>query len=459
LAAYLPIAALAEIAKGQSKFLGSAINGTPASHFSTYWNQLTPENAGKWGSVEAVPDVMNWGPVDTQYNYAQTHGYKFKGHTLVWGSQYPTWLTSSGLSQAQQRAQIQSWIQQFAQRYPNTWAVDVVNEPIKTPLPFKAALGGDGATGYDWVITAFQMARAAFPASTKLFINEYGTENDAAARAQYLNIVNLLKARGLIDGVGVQAHYFNLDGMSASQMTTALNAYASTGVDVYVSELDLTGGGTDAGQLAKYQELFPVIWTHPAVKGVTLWGYVVGQTWRSGTGLLNSNGTERPALTWLKTYVPSTGGDTRVWLEAERGTVGSTWNDNIPDAAASAGQYVTVKPGNNSLTSAPATSAGWVSLPFRVSASGTYRVWIRKITPTANDDSFWVRMDNGSFVMWNSIPASPSWSWAQFPSTFNLGAGAHTLVLGYREDGARVDKIYITNGTDTPSGIGGTASN
>ena len=56
----------------------------------------------------------------------------------------------------------------------------------------------DGATGWDWVITSFQLARQAFP-NAKLLINEYGTENDANARNQYLNIINLLKARGLID--------------------------------------------------------------------------------------------------------------------------------------------------------------------------------------------------------------------------------------------------------------------
>jgi endo-1,4-beta-xylanase len=298
--ALLPIPSSAQIAVGKSKFVGNIINGSPPSNFSTYWNQVTPENAGKWGSVEPSRDVMNWSQLDTIYNYAQQRGYKFKMHTLVWGSQFPSWITS--LSQADQRAEIEEWFRLVAQRYPNIWAVDVVNEPVKTPLPFKAALGGDGATGYDWVVTSYRLARQYFP-NALLLINEYGTENDPNARNQYLNIVNILRNNGLIDGIGVQAHYFNLDFMSASQMTTALNAYAATGLPVYISELDITGGGSDSGQLQKYQELFPVIWNHPGVKGITLWGYIVGQTWRSGTGLVNSNGTERPAMTWLKNFV------------------------------------------------------------------------------------------------------------------------------------------------------------
>jgi hypothetical protein len=162
----------------------------------------------------------------------------------------------------------------------------------------------------------------------------------------------------------------------------------------------------------------------------------------------------------LKGFVAGTSsGGSGVWLEAERGTVGATWNDNIADAAASSGQYVTVKPGNNSTASAPTTAAGWVQLPFNVTQNGTYRVWIRRQTPTANDDSFWVRMDNGTFAMWNNIAVATSWQWVQYPTTFNLTAGSHTLTFGYREDGALLDKVYITSGTDTPSGTGGTPNN
>jgi endo-1,4-beta-xylanase len=292
----------AQIAAGKSKFLGSTINSSVPSTFTKYWNQVTPENAGKWGSVEGTRGVFNWAPLDTVYNFAQQHGYKFKAHNLIWGAQFPSWITS--LPQSQQLAEIQKWITMYGQRYPNTWAVDVVNEPINTPAPFRAALGGSGSTGWDWVITSFQLARKAFP-NAKLLLNEFGTENNASTRSTYLHIASLLQSRGLIDGIGVQAHFFNLDSMSASQMTTALNSYGTSGLPVYISELDITGGGTDAGQLAKYQALFPVIWNHSAVKGITTWGYIVGQTWHSGTGLVNSNGTERPAMTWLKGFVAS----------------------------------------------------------------------------------------------------------------------------------------------------------
>jgi endo-1,4-beta-xylanase len=321
--------AFAQIAAGKAKFVGNVTGNSVPSNFGTYWNQVTPENASKWGSVEGTRNVMSWAGVDAAYNWAQTNGYKFKFHNFVWGAQYPGWLTSSGLTNAQQRAEVEEWITAACARYPNTWAIDVVNEPIKTALPWKAALGGDGTTGWDWVITAFQMARTHCP-NAKLLINEYGTENDPPVRATYKTIINLLKTRGLIDGIGIQAHYFNIDNMNRAAVTTMLNDYATLGLDVFASELDIVGPGGDAGQLAKYQDVFPGFWEHSSVKGITLWGYIVGQTWRDGTGLVTTGGAERPAMTWLKGYVSgSTGGDTQAPSTPAGLTAPSTTSSSI----------------------------------------------------------------------------------------------------------------------------------
>lgn len=78
---------------------------------------------------------------------------------------------------------------------------------------------------------------------------------------------------------------------------------SATGLPIYVSELDISGA--DNRQLSLYKEKFPVLWENADVAGVTLWGYIEGQTWKPKTYLLNSDGTESPALTWLKQYVAS----------------------------------------------------------------------------------------------------------------------------------------------------------
>jgi len=147
-----------------------------------------------------------------------------------------------------------------------------------------------------------------------------------------------------------------------------------------------------------------------------------------------------------------------VWLEAERGVVGSNWNDNVPDSSASSGQYI-VSPSVQSLNSAPTSSTAWDQLTLNAPTTGTYNVWFRKKTPTADDDSFWLRMDNGSWTLWNNMGSTSSWDWVKAPVTYSLSAGSHTFFVGLRENGAQLDKVYLTTGADTPTGTGGTPAN
>ncbi|HTU64481.1 MAG TPA: endo-1,4-beta-xylanase [Steroidobacteraceae bacterium] len=296
------------IATGNAKYLGAAWSpGTASLNFANYWNQITPENGGKWGTVEATRDVMNWAQADESYALAKARGFKFKWHTMVWGSQQPAWLNA--LSPAEQLEEIQEWYAAVAARYPDIDQMDVVNEPLHAPPPYINALGGAGATGWDWIIKSFEMARQYFP-HTQLLINDYSITNDGNATTRYLQIVNLLKDRGLIDGIGDQVHAFSTTEAAPMPNHRAnLDRLAATGLPIYGSEFDLDGVAfgviNNEVQVANYQRVFPVFWEHPSVKGITIWGYVRGFHWRNSQGdwLLYPNGGERPALQWLIRYV------------------------------------------------------------------------------------------------------------------------------------------------------------
>jgi hypothetical protein len=54
-----------------------------------------------------------------------------------------------------------------------------------------------------------------------------------------------------------------------------------------------------------YKKVFPVLWKHPAIKGITFWGYIQNQMWQPTCYLVNSDGTSRTALTWLMSYIKS----------------------------------------------------------------------------------------------------------------------------------------------------------
>ncbi|HET6559098.1 MAG TPA: endo-1,4-beta-xylanase [Prolixibacteraceae bacterium] len=307
---------LGPIAGGNEKFLGCAYSSGQSANFHAYWNQITPENSSKWGSVEGTRNVMRWTEMDAAYNTAKKYGMLFKQHPLLWGAQQPAWMAT--LDTASQRMEIEQWFSLMAARYPDMEYIDVVNEPLHNApngmLPWGAttknidyakALGGAGATGWDWIITAFRMARKHFP-NSKLILNEYSVINSSTETQKYIKIIKLLQADSLIDGIGEQAHAFTTATTDAATLKANLDALGATGVPIYLTEMDVDGM-TDLAQLKEMQRIFPLFWNHPAVKGITFWGFRVG-LWRNDQKayLINQNGTERPAMRWLKAFVNDT---------------------------------------------------------------------------------------------------------------------------------------------------------
>ena len=155
-----------------------------------------------------------------------------------------------------------------------------------------------------------------------------------------------------------------------------------------------------------------------------------------------------------------------IWLEAECGTVGSLWN--IPGTASGSNNlYATIKPGNNSVDNAPTNTAGHIVYNFTLDNTAIYKFWGRTRAASANDDSFWFRIDGGAWYRWNNISLSTFWMWNQMhdsdygdqPVQRVLTAGNHTFTIAYREDGAQIDKILITSANTTPQNLGGDAYN
>jgi endo-1,4-beta-xylanase len=296
------------IAQGKCKFLGSVHSYTQKVNFRAYWNQVTPENSGKWGSVEGTRDVMGWADLDAAYALAKDNGYPFRMHVLIWGAQQPAWIET--LSPEEQLEEIKEWFSLVASRYNSIDLLEVVNEPLHDPPNqpgngggnYIAALGGNGTTGWDWVIESFRLARQYFP-NSQLMINDYNIVNSTTNTQNYIEIIELLQNEDLIDAIGVQGHAFSTYSTPAATITSNLNLLAATGLPIYVTELDIDGS-TDEAQLQEYQRIFPVFWEHPSVNGITLWGYRPG-LWRNSQKayIVNSDRTERPSMTWLKEYV------------------------------------------------------------------------------------------------------------------------------------------------------------
>jgi GH35 family endo-1,4-beta-xylanase/archaellum component FlaG (FlaF/FlaG flagellin family) len=323
----------AQLGKCKGKYLGNILQSGIGLNYNTYWNQATSENGSKWGSVEGTQGSYNWSNSDIAYNWAKNNNGLFKYHNFVWGSQTPGWVGSASV--ATLTNSVKNYIAACSSHYTPMGGlkiIDVVNEPVNTALAsnYKAALtagyqaepanANDKNNQYGWIIWAFQLARKNFP-NAQLLINEYNIEmNWNNCRAPYIAMVNAVKnapnltdgQKNLIDGVGLQCH--GIGSLTAANFKACIDEiFSKTGVPIHITEFDQAADPNEAKQQSVYSTLIPVAWEHPNVAGITIWGYVQGRTWINGNGVTGSggtdsgiiyaSGTERPAMTWLKSYM------------------------------------------------------------------------------------------------------------------------------------------------------------
>ncbi|WP_437724032.1 endo-1,4-beta-xylanase [Sorangium sp. So ce861] len=284
----------------RGKFVGNiTTNGNVRDGFAKYWDQITPENEGKWGSVERSRGNRDWSALDRIYKYAQDNNLIFKHHVFVWGAQQPDWV--GRLSGAEQQAAVRDWMKAFCERYPETKYIDVVNEPPPHTTPsYKNGIGGDGASGWDWIVNSFKWAREFCPDAV-LILNDYNNieyEND---HNNFMRIARaVIDAGAPVDALGAQAH--DAYKINTNTVKGYVDKMASLGKPVYITEYDI-GIADDNQQKRVMEEQFTMFWNHPAVPGITLWGYIVGATWRDNTGLQHSDGRLRPAMQWLMDFL------------------------------------------------------------------------------------------------------------------------------------------------------------
>lgn len=308
----------AQLSKNPNKFLGNITTYYQIDYgdyiFDSLWNQITPENESKWGSIEYARGKYNWSSCDKIYAYCKEHNVAFKFHTLLWGSQYPDYLRN--LDEQQTLEAITNWFDTVAKRYPDLQYIDVANEAVGTHSGYsdtkiKQALGGAGVSGYDWLAKAFVMARDRWP-NAILIYNDYNTfqwDTD-----NYINLLNGIKAAGgPVDAAGCQSH--DVNDISGANFKAALEKiHDETGLPIFISELDIDQEN-DQKQLDQYKTVFPTLWEADYVAGVTLWGYIYGATWVDNSGLIRKNGEERPAFKWLKEYLQT---DTAISAKAPK---------------------------------------------------------------------------------------------------------------------------------------------
>lgn len=108
------------------------------------------------------------------------------------------------------------------------------------------------AIGEEYIVKAFEQARACATAEQKLFFAQSGMEV-VNGLTPSIALANLLKEKNLIDGMGIQGHY-SVNGPNRYGMDDMMKAVSETGLEIYFTEYYVDSNENSDGDLDKTYE-------------------------------------------------------------------------------------------------------------------------------------------------------------------------------------------------------------
>lgn len=250
--------------------------------------------------------------------FARANAISMRGHTLVWHNQTPKWFFHKDYNEMHaladrdtMLARLENYIHgvlDYVQtNFPGViYAWDVVNEAVDEQQPEGSPGQGEvtpgsgvgifrrslwtKTVGEDFVIKAFEYARKYADPSTALFYNDYETAQEWKRDFIIKEILEPLKERGLVDGMGMQSHLL-MDHPDPEAYRTALTMYGALGLQIHITELDMHNADpSDSSMHAlaeRYRQFFEIYLDAKTsgkadVTSVTFWNLLDENSWLSG---------------------------------------------------------------------------------------------------------------------------------------------------------------------------------
>jgi endo-1,4-beta-xylanase len=218
-------------------------------------NMLVPEYELKREIVEPRPGQFDYSGADALATFADAHGMKMRGHTLVWYAANPPWLEAKVLAAPDDEI-LTDYVARLVGRYRgriHSW--DVVNEAI---------LPGDGRAdglrdclwlkrfGPAYIDLAYRTAKQADPEALLVY-NDWGCEggeawNDRFRGATLKFLAGALARKVPVEALGLQGHLNAFGpGVDQKKLRAFLGEVRAMGLRILVTEHDVddSGGPSD----------------------------------------------------------------------------------------------------------------------------------------------------------------------------------------------------------------------
>ena len=271
------------------------------------FNSITPENCMKSMFLQPEKDKFDFKMADKYVAFGEKNKMFIHGHTLIWHSQLPKWMSQIKDSLTMATAMnnhITTVVGNYKGRI-HSW--DVVNEALNEDGTLRKSVFLN-TYGKEYLTNAFKLAAKADP-KTDLYYNDYNLCNAKKREGAIELVKNLQKKGAKIDGVGEQGHW-HLNTPTLEEIEKTILDFSALGVKVAITELDISVlpspwdvVGADVNQrseanekmnpypkglpedikiqlAARYEAIFKLFIKHQdKISRVTLWGVNDGQSW------------------------------------------------------------------------------------------------------------------------------------------------------------------------------------